>query len=348
MSATLGIGGALGIPVAAWVTEAFTWRIVFYAMAGLAALICCGMWALPKGAAAPGGRLDIVGAALLSAALVVTLVGVSKGHDWGWDTPRPWLTIVAGLLLAAVWTALEWRCTHPLVDIRLCLTRPVLLTNVASISLGFGMMAQGIVATQLLQLPRSAGGFELSMLEAGVVLAPGGLMMLLWAPVSAKLMSRAGARTTVVIGSLVIAAGYVGSTAAFGAAWQVVLVGIVIASGVGISYAAVPTLILAAVPPAAAGSAVGVNALMRSLGTTCAAAVMATVLTSLASSSGVPTRSAFVACYLLGGLAALIAALIVVFVRTTPVRASRGRAPERLLRSGSGPREPQVFAANRS
>jgi len=55
---------------------------------------------------------------------------------------------------------------------------------------------------------------------------------------------------------------------------------IVASAGVGIGYAAMPTLILDAVPMQEAASAVGVNALMRSVGTTLAAAVMATVLTS--------------------------------------------------------------------
>ena len=78
-----------------------------------------------------------------------------------------------------------------------------------------------------------------------------------------------------------------------------------------------PTLILDAVPPTEAASAVGVNALMRSVGTTLAAAVMATVLTSSTKVVGgfaFPTESAFTWCFALGALAAFAGVLIAAFV----------------------------------
>ncbi len=61
-------------------------------------------------------------------------------------------------------------------------------------------------------------------------------------------------------------------------------------------------------PPREAGSAVGLNALMRSVGTTLAAAVMGTILTSSHDAAGagdrVPTEGAFQLCFLAGAVAA--------------------------------------------
>ena len=62
----------------------------------------------------------------------------------------------------------------------------MLLTNVAAVAVGFGMMAQAIVVPQLLQMPEVTGyGLGQSILAAGLWMAPSGLMMLLFAPVSA-------------------------------------------------------------------------------------------------------------------------------------------------------------------
>jgi hypothetical protein len=99
-----------------------------------------------------------------------------------------------------------------------------------------------------------------------------------------------------------------------------------------------PTLILDAVPPTEAASAVGVNALMRSVGTTLAAAVMATVLTSSATVFGgfpFPTESAFKWCFALGALAAFVGVAIAAFVpgrRTDEV--TKAAAP---VAAGSAP-----------
>ena len=126
--------------------------------------------------------------------------------------------------------------------------------------------------------------------------------------------------------------GYLVALLLMGSAWQLMVAACIAAAGVGIGYAAMPTLILDAVPPTEAASAVGVNALMRSVGTTLAAAVMATVLTSstkVFGGVGFPTESAFRWCFALGALAAFAGVVIAAFVpaRRTPEAASEDSAP---------------------
>lgn len=89
-------------------------------------------------------------------------------------------------------------------------------------------------------------------------------------------------------------------------------------AGVGIGYAAMPTLILENSPAAEAGAGVGVNSLMRSMGTTVAGAVMAIVLTSQTVSMGevaIPAEAAFRTCFIIGAGAALAGALVVLLIK---------------------------------
>jgi MFS family permease len=98
-----------------------------------------------------------------------------------------------------------------------------------------------------------------------------------------------------------------------GAPWQLLIASCIAAAGVGIGYAAMPTLILDHAPVREAASAVGVNALMRSVGTTLAAAVMATMLTSSTVDLGgfaLPTKGAFQACFVVGAVAAFVGVAI--------------------------------------
>lgn len=330
MSATLGVGGAIGLPLSAWVADAFSWHALFWMSAGLALLVTLAVATLvPHVPDAGGGRVDVVGVVGLAAGLVGTLVAVSKGNDWGWDQPRTLGLLVGGVLVLLAWGWYELRVEDPLCDLRVTAQKPVLLTNVAAIAVGFGMMAQAIVLPQLLQLPGQTGyGLGQTMLEAGLWMAPGGLMMLVFAPVSSRLMRTSGAKRTLMLGAGVLGVGYVVAGFLMDAPWELLVASCITSAGVGIGYAAMPTLILDVVPMREAASAVGINALMRSIGTTVSAAVMAMVLTSSTMRLGeieVPTESAFRLCFLVGAGAAflgvLIAAAIPVVRRAEPVEA---------------------------
>lgn len=323
MSATLGVGGAIGLPLAAWIADSGDWHALFWVAAGLAAVITVLVWvAVPHVHDGTPGRLDIPGAVGLTVGLSAFLIGVSKGSTWGWDSGRTWGAIVIGLVALVLWGLFELRQDDPLVDLRTTAELPVLMTNLAAVAVGFGMMAQAIVVPQLLQMPEATGyGLGQSILAAGLWMAPGGLMMMVFAPVSSGLMRSIGAKRTLMIGATVLGLGYLVALVLMAAPWQLLVASCVASAGVGIGYAAMPTLILDAVPPREAASAVGVNGLMRSTGTTLAAAVMATLLTSSTTSIGgftVPSEGAFQLCFVVGTLAAFVGVAIAALIPRLP------------------------------
>lgn len=333
MSATLGVGGAIGLPLSAWIVDAGDWHVLFWVAAGLAAVILVLTWVLvPHVHDAQPGRLDVVGAVGLAAGLVALLVGISKATAWGWGDPRTLAAIAVGVVVLLLWGRYELGQDDPLVDLRTTAQKPVLLTNVAAVAIGFGMMAQSIVVPQLLQMPEATGfGLGQSILAAGLWMAPAGLMMMLFAPVSSRLIGSLGARTTLMVGGTVLGVGYLVAFFLMDAPWQLLVASCVASAGVGIGYAAMPTLILDAVPMREAASAVGVNALMRSVGTTLASAIMATLLTSNTMSLGplaVPTKGAFQLCFVVGALAAFVGVAIASTIprRRTPA-SSEARTP---------------------
>jgi MFS family permease len=315
MSATLGVGGAIGLPLAAWIADGHDWHLMFWVAAGLALVVMLStVFLVPHIHDAQPGRLDVVGGLGLAIGLVAFLVGVSKGNDWGWGSGRTWGAIVGGLVVLVIWGFFELRLDEPLVDLRTTARPQILLTNVAAVAVGFGMMAQSIAVPQLLEMPKATGfGLGQTILQAGLWMAPMGLMMMVFAPVSSNLMRTIGAKHTLMVGSTVLGIGYLVAVALMGAPWQLLVASSIAAAGVGIGYAAMPTLILDSAPAREAASAVGVNALMRSVGTTLAAAVMATILTSSTHDLGgipLPTQGAFQICFVVGALAAFVGVAI--------------------------------------
>ena len=329
MSASLGVGGALGLPLSALVAQSADWHVLFWAAAGLGVVVVgLVLTVVSESPQRAGGRFDLLGALLLSTALVGLLLAVSKGGSWGWASGTTLTLIVVAVLALVGWAVWELRTPAPLVDLRVSRRRQVVLTNSASAVFGFSMFAMSLVFPQLLQLPASTGyGLGQSILVAGLVLAPGGLCMMAMSPVSARISAGPGPRTTLMVGAVVVAAGYGLGTVFHAAVWQLVISSVVISSGVGLAYGAMPALVMAAVPVNQTAAANSLNTLMRSVGTSAASAVAGVLLAQLTTSIGgatVPSENAFRLVMALGAVAALIALAITAFI---PPRAAPRRPP---------------------
>lgn len=226
---------------------------------------------------------------------------------------------------------MELRVSAPLVDLRTTARREVLLTNLASIMVGVSFYVISLVLPQLLQLPAETGyGLGQSMVVAGLCVAPLGLTMMFTAPVYARLSARYGPRTTLIIGLLVIGAGYAGGLGLMSAAWQTVVTSVLIGAGIGLAYSSLPALIIGAVPASETGAANGLNTLMRSIGTSVSSAVIGMVLANTAQDVGgtaVPTMHGFRVSFLIAAAAVAIGLTLAFFIpRRRPSTATQLRA----------------------
>src|ERR1700712_1340413 len=79
MSASLGVGGALGLPIASLVAQYADWHVLFWAAAGMGTIATVLVLTLiPESPQRAGGRFDLVGAVGLSVTLVCLLLAISK------------------------------------------------------------------------------------------------------------------------------------------------------------------------------------------------------------------------------------------------------------------------------
>ena len=309
VSATLGVGGALGLPISALVTENFNWHVLFWVAAGFGttSLVLISL-VVPPSTLRTGGRIDIIGALGLAIGLVALLLAVSKGNEWGWTSPATLGLLIGGMVILLLWGWFELRVTNPLVDLRVSARGPVLVTNLASTAMGFALFSSSIVFPQMLELPEEVGGMGVPLLQASLVLMPSGLAMLAMSPIAGRLQHSFGSKPLLVAGASVLAFAY--SVAVFVdlEVWHVLAINIVIGIGIGLGYAAMPTLIMQAVPATETAAANGLNTLMRTLGTSGAAAAIAAVLTASAVDvDGVllPTADGFRNALMFGLIAAL-------------------------------------------
>ena len=314
MSSSLGVGGALGLPAAAALAQYGSWQWMFWgsAVMGLAIMLLMAVRLKTLAAAKPDGTLDLIGALGLGVALVSLLLAVSKGADWGWSTPLTLGLFLLAAIAFPVWGLWVLRHRSPIVDLRVAARRPVLMTNIASVTVGMGLYAQLLIWPQILQLPVATGhGLGQSMVAMGLWTAPAGLAMMAVSPISGRLITTRGPKTTLVLGSLCISAGYFAGLFLMGSTWGVMSAGIITSAGVGLAYGAMPALIMASVPRTEMGSANSVNALKRSIGTTTSAAVIGVILTQMSvdfEGLFVPSELGLQTGLVFGGVMALVAA----------------------------------------
>ena len=302
-------GVGLGYPITGLIAEqsgasAAYW---FGVLAGGAALVLAARFIPSPAQAARERSLDLRGAVLIGGGVLSLLLALEQGPDWGWGAPRTLGLTVLALVLLAAWTLNELRVAHPLVELRLIRHRAVLTANASALVLGMAMYLSISLMTQVVQLP---SGFGESVFVAGLTLVPFSACSLLSSRALPLIRRRAGPRAVIPIGAIVIAAALVFFAATGDALWQAFVAMGVIGVGMGLTFAAMPGLIISAVPPEETGSAMGFYQVTRYVGFSIGSGLAVTLLRVFDGGSDVPASSAYSRTFVVGAVLCLIAAAI--------------------------------------
>ncbi len=315
VSATLGVGGALGLPLAATIAQYLDWHFLFWLATALSLVaIAAVATVIPVSTLRTGGHFDLIGALGLAVGLVGILLAVSKGTEWGWTSPLTLGLLGGGLAVLVAWGFFELRSQNPLVDLRVATRRTVLLTNLTSIAVGFAFFVCTASLPIVLESPTNSGvGLGLPLILASLCLMPLGLVMFFLSPVAARLSAARGPRTSLILGAIIITVGFTLAVFFLDQVWHVILVSTITGIGVGFAYAAMPTLIMRAVPPSETAAANGLNSVMRTLGSTISATAVGIILSTHVA-GGVPTRDAFSYVFIMGAAVVLVGVIIALFI----------------------------------
>ncbi|MDT4949040.1 MAG: hypothetical protein QOJ37_1635 [Pseudonocardiales bacterium] len=276
-SASGAAAGACGLILGGVLTDIAGWRLLFWLNLPLAAgLVVAVLRAAPALPATRRKRLDLLGAAVLTVAVMGLVLGCALLEQSG-RVGTGLALIGVGVVLSILFALVERRSAEPLLpgaairDRRLRVGAAVSALNTASTSSAITLV------TLYLQDTRGA-----SPAAAGFALLPFSLLVVLAAGVaSARLMRRAGPRVAAAIGLGLIAVSDVGLLSSSTAVWLLVVsLGF---GGVGLGLASVAaTTIGTAVPEDLAGTAAGVLNTTAQLGTALGVAVVVLIASSTA------------------------------------------------------------------
>jgi MFS family permease len=256
------------------------------------------------------------------------MIAIARANDWGWGAARTLTLIAAGVVILGGWLVLERRTAEPMADVQTLAARPVLMTNLATVLVGFGMFGSYILIPQLAETSSRTGyGFGLSATGAGLLMLPGALVMLVIGPASGVLGARLGNKIPLALGGLVTAAGLVLMGLAHGSQLEILVFNLITSVGIGLAFAAMPNLIVDAVPRHQTGEATGFNAVVRSVGSSLGAQFTAAILAgSVLASTNLPSDDGYTTAFLVSGAVALVAALTSLAIPRTAESQSSRRA----------------------
>ena len=271
---------------------------------------------IPESPERQPGRIDVRGAAVLAVGLALPLLAIARANDWGWGSTRTLAMLAAGVVILAGWVLMERRTEQPLADVELLARPPVLMTNIATLLVGFGMFGSFILIPQLAEAPATTGyGFGLDATGAGLLMLPGALMMLVAGPFAGVLVRRYGAKLPLALGALISAASLAAMALAHSTQAAMVAWNITNSIGIVLAFAAMPNLIFASVPRSETGEATGFNTLVRSVGASLGSQVTAAILTGSVIAGGLlPTDDGYTAAFLVSAAIATVAVIVATLI----------------------------------
>jgi EmrB/QacA subfamily drug resistance transporter len=311
ISATLGIGGGVGLVIGGLLVDHASYHWIFWLAAAMSAAAAVAIELfIPESPNRRPGKVDVPGAVVLGVGLILPMIAIARANAWGWGAPKTLLLIAAGLVVLVGWVQLERRTEEPLTDVSALAAPPVLMTNIATLFVGFGMFGSFVLIPQLAEAAKSTGyGFGLSATAAGFLMLPGALMMLFVGPFSGVLGARLGNKVPLALGAALTGVGLLLMGLAHGSELEILLFNTLSSIGVGLAFAAMPNLIVDAVPLHQTGQATGFNAVVRSIGSSLGSQVTAAILIgSVLTSTGLPSDGGFTTAFIASGVIALVAA----------------------------------------
>jgi EmrB/QacA subfamily drug resistance transporter len=204
--ALAGIGGTLGVVVGGVLVQALSWRWVFFVNVPIGAILVLitPMFVSESRVDRHGAKFsfDIPGALLGTGGLLAVVYAIVRTQTLGWGSAEVLAFLFGGIVLLALFIAVELRSSDPLVPMRLFKPRGMRTSGVSLALNGAGFLSMFFLTAIFLQQVRHE-----SAISTGLELLPMGVSAVTGAVVSSQLVTKIGTRSVQIGGALLSAVG---------------------------------------------------------------------------------------------------------------------------------------------
>jgi MFS family permease len=308
---TTAAGIGLGYPVVGFLAQYLGLAAPFWLAAALSALaLAATAVVLPESPPRPA-HVDLPGAAVLGLGIGGLLLVLTEGPSWGCGSATTLASAGISLALLGGWAGWELRARHPLIDLRLLRSRPVLAANVTAFLVAVGFYPLSPLVVRFVQAPAGLGyGFAAPALVAGLILTPFSVASFAASRIAGRAARRTSPELVVAASCVVLISSLVLFAFARSAYWQIVVAMVLDGFGVGCVYAVNPLQITGSVPARETGSAISFYQLVRTVAYSIGSALSATLLVlSIPAGGQAPTDAAYTTAALVSTVVLVLALL---------------------------------------
>jgi EmrB/QacA subfamily drug resistance transporter len=300
---------AAGPLIGGWLTEDFTWRVIFLINLPVAAIaVAVTLFAAHESRDDTASRqVDYPGIAALTIGLTALVLALVEGNAWGWGSARIIALLAAAVTGLCAFVVIERRSPAPIVDFSFFRSRSFVGANVVAFAVSYAMFAMLFFLALYMQ---NVLGY--SPLETGVRFLPSTLVIMVAGPIAGRLADRVGPRTPLVFGLILVT---------ISMAWQsrievdttfsfLVIPFILLGLGMGFTMSPMSTAAMNAVDRTKAGVASGTVSMTRMVGGTFGIATLGALVAHLTDGAGAASKQKYVDALNIGLGVAAIATLL--------------------------------------
>jgi EmrB/QacA subfamily drug resistance transporter len=306
-------GGTAGVFLGGVITEYVSWPWVFYVNIPIAVLaLAAAPVLMPAGGAGARGSIDVIGALTVTGGLGTLVYAIVRAPEVGWASPRTWAVSAAGVVLLAIFLAVQAARREPLMPLSIFRTPNLGAANLAQLLLGGAWIPMWFFLNLYLQQVLGYSAFP-----SGAALLPMTVLIMIgMIALAPRAIGRFGPKAMTVAGLVVLAAGmgWLSFIRPGGTFWVDVLPASLVAA-LGMSLAFIPSLgtAISSARPEEGGLASGIVNTGYQIGSALGLAAMTAVAASHGADEpgNLPALTdGFSAAFLGAGLIALAGAVL--------------------------------------
>lgn len=273
ISSTFAGGSAVGLVGGAWITQNFGWEWSYHSAIPLAfGLVIFASIFLKDYATPRKEKIDTLGIGSLAVGLTTLIFALSEGQFKGWYSYEIVGLFIASFVSFFVFVRAESHVEKPFIDMKLLKIRNVFLANFTGLFALAALFFLFYSIPPLLQDP-SPAGFGESIFNSGLVLLPASILVMVFAPISARITTHRGPKVAILIGSVILFLAYLGLLFNRGSVLSISEDSAILGMGMSFIFVGVINILLISIPVSRSGEATGMNVVFRNIGMSLAPAI---------------------------------------------------------------------------